>query len=108
MTQQLRISQIARETGGEAFFPTSARELHEVYAQILDELASRYTLGYVSGQPQARDGKFRKVEVKLTKPDLQRRRRSRTRSGLSCADCRPGWHVVASEVWTVLFRVPMS
>ncbi len=70
VTQQLRVSQIARETGGEAFFPTSVRELHEVYARILDELASRYTLGYVSSNPRA-DGRFRRVEVKVTKPEIK-------------------------------------
>lgn len=79
VTQQLRISQIARETGGEAFFPTSTRELHEVYARILDELVSRYTIGYVSSDPKS-DGRFRRVEVKLTKPDL-RGAKVRTRSG---------------------------
>ena len=79
VTQQLRISQIAREAGGEAFFPTSARELHEVYARILDELVSRYTIGYVSSNPKT-DGRFRRVEVKLTKPDL-RGAKVRTRSG---------------------------
>ena len=46
MTQQLRVTQIARETGGEAFFPTSPKEIHEFYAKILDELGSRYTIGY--------------------------------------------------------------
>lgn len=79
VTQQLRMSQIARETGGEAFFPTSVRELHEAYARILDELVSRYTLGYVSSAPRA-DGRFRRVDVKVTKPDL-RGAKVRTRPG---------------------------
>lgn len=79
VAQQLRINQIAREAGGEAFFPTSPRELHEVYARILDELVSRYTIGYVSSNPRA-DGRFRRVEVKLTKPDLKGAK-VRTRSG---------------------------
>ena len=38
--------------------------------RILDELGSRYTLGYVSTNPAA-DGKFREVEVKLTRSDLR-------------------------------------
>jgi Ca-activated chloride channel family protein len=79
VAQQLRISQIAHEAGGEAFFPTSPRELHEVYARILDELVSRYTIGYVSSNPRT-DGRFRRVEVKLTKPDLKGAK-VRTRSG---------------------------
>ena len=77
--QQLLLNQIARETGGEAFFPTSARELNEAYARILDELISRYTIGYVSSNPRT-DGKFRRVDVKLTKADL-RGAKIRTRPG---------------------------
>jgi Ca-activated chloride channel family protein len=83
VTQQLRLSQIAREGGGEAFFPTSVRELHEVYARILDELVSRYTIGYTSSNPRI-DGRFRRVEVKLTKPDL-RGAKVRTRTGYFAA-----------------------
>lgn len=79
MQQQMRVMQIAKDAGGEAFFPTSGTEIHEVYARILDELASRYTIGYVSSNPKA-DGRFRHVEVKLTKPDV-RGARVRTRSG---------------------------
>ena len=70
MTQQLRVTQIARETGGEAFFPTSPKEIHEFYAKILDELASRYTIGYTP-VVASRDGKFRRVEVKIKKPELK-------------------------------------
>jgi Ca-activated chloride channel family protein len=77
--QQMRITQIARETGGEAFFPASARDLNENYARILDELGSRYTLGYVSANA-ARDGKFRKIDVKLTRSDV-RGAKVRTRTG---------------------------
>ena len=78
-SNQMRISQIARETGGDAFFPSSARELNEQYARILDELGSRYTIGYVSTNTQA-DGKFREVEVKLTRPEA-RGAKVRTRTG---------------------------
>ena len=79
MPQQMRVSQIARETGGEAFFPTSTREIHEFYAKILDELGSRYTLGYIP-TVSARDGKFRKVEVKIKNP-AHKSAKVRTRSG---------------------------
>ena len=77
--QQMRLTQIARETGGEAFFPASARDLNEHYARILDELTSRYTLGYVSTNPAA-DGKFREVEVTLRRSNL-RGAKVRTRTG---------------------------
>jgi Ca-activated chloride channel family protein len=77
--QQQRLSQIARETGGEAYFPSSKEELTKFYERIRDDLLYRYTLGYVpAGRPP--DGKFRKIEVKVTKPDLKGAK-VRTRSG---------------------------
>lgn len=69
-TQQMRLTQIAGETGGEAFFPTSREEIGKAYDRILQDLQTRYTLGYVSTN-RALDGKFRKVEVKVTRPDLK-------------------------------------
>ena len=70
MTQEVRLGAIAHETGGEAFFPQSPDELKAVYSRILDELASRYTLGYVPSVPKT-DGKFHKIEVKLATPELK-------------------------------------
>lgn len=77
--QQQRLQLMARETGGDAFFPGSASSLQKVYARILDEIASRYTIGYESTNTKA-DGRFRKVQIKVTKPDA-RDARIRTRSG---------------------------
>jgi VWFA-related protein len=62
---QMRLTSLARETGGEAFFPASVRDLTTAYARILDELGSRYTLGYVSTNTKA-DGRYRKIDVRLT------------------------------------------
>ena len=76
---QQRLLAMARETGGDAFFPSSTRELQAVYARILDELGSRYTIGYESTNPKA-DGRFRKVQVKVTNPELKNVR-IRSRSG---------------------------
>jgi VWFA-related protein len=70
MMQQVRLSGIAHETGGEAFFPQSKEELTEIYNRILDELASRYTIGYVPSDPKI-DGKFHKIAVKLAMPSLK-------------------------------------
>jgi Ca-activated chloride channel family protein len=77
--QQMRMNQLARETGGEAFYPGSIEELNEIYAKILDEVSSRYTIGYVSTNPKA-DGKFREVQVRLTRPDVKNAK-VKTRSG---------------------------
>lgn len=81
--QRATLSLLARETGGEAFFPTSAKELTQVYTQIHAELAGRYTLGYVSTDPRP-DGRFRKVEVRLNRP-LGPDVRVRTRTGYLAA-----------------------
>ena len=77
--QQSQLSLMARETGGEAFFPGSKRDLETVYSRILAELGSRYTIGYESTNTKA-DGKFRKVQVRL-KPPHDKASKVRTRSG---------------------------
>ena len=76
---EMKLTAIARQTGGEAFFPASVKDLTKMYARILDELGSRYTLGYVSTNPRI-DGKFRKVQVRLTSPE-HRAAKVRTREG---------------------------
>jgi Ca-activated chloride channel family protein len=60
---------LARETGGRAFFPLRAEDLAGVYAQIADELASQYTIGYISQNPK-RDGAWRRLVVQTARPNL--------------------------------------
>jgi len=60
---------LAQETGGRAFFPAKIEDLTGVYAQIADELASQYTLGYTSGN-QRRDGAWRRIVVQLARPNI--------------------------------------
>lgn len=55
---------IAEETGGTAFFPYSAERLEEAFDLINTELRSQYTITY-QPQNQVRDGRFRKIEVRL-------------------------------------------
>lgn len=68
---QMQLTEMARQTGGDAFFPDDARELNAIYAKILDELSSRYTLGYLPANT-AEDGKWRKIDIKLTRPEFQK------------------------------------
>ena len=56
--------QLAQETGGRSFFPGRIEDLDGVYAQIADELASQYTLGYTSKNTRT-DGAFRRVIVQV-------------------------------------------
>jgi VWFA-related protein len=60
---------LAQETGGRAFFPGRIEDLTGVYAQIADELASQYTLGYTSGNPR-RDGAWRRILIQVTRPSV--------------------------------------
>ena len=79
VAQQQRLSQIARETGGDAYYPSSREELAKFYDRIRDDLLFRYTIGYVPATPPP-SGKFRKIEVRVTRPDLKGAK-VRTRSG---------------------------
>ena len=63
------LRQLAQETGGRAFFPSRVEDLNGVYAQIADELASQYTLGYTSRNAR-RDGAWRRVIVQVLKPSM--------------------------------------
>jgi VWFA-related protein len=60
---------LARETGGQAFFPTKIDDLAGVYAQIADELASQYTIGYTSTNTK-RDGAWRRLAVQVSRPNI--------------------------------------
>jgi VWFA-related protein len=68
--------QLAQETGGRAFFPAKIDDLNGVYAEIADELASQYTLGY-SSKNAKRDGAFRRIVVQIDRPNVS----SRTKRG---------------------------
>jgi Ca-activated chloride channel family protein len=68
--QRQRLAQIADATGGRAIFPTSMKEIEEAYARILEQIRAQYTVGYLSTNP-ARDGRWRKVEIRVRRPDLK-------------------------------------
>ena len=64
--------QLAQETGGRAFFPAKIDDLNGVYAEIADELASQYTLGY-SSKNSKRDGAFRRIVVQIDRANVSTR-----------------------------------
>lgn len=68
--QRLRLGQIAEESGGEAFFPLSMKEIEAAYERILTQVRAQYTIGYVSTNT-AQDGRWRKVEIKVRRPELK-------------------------------------
>jgi len=68
--QRMRLMQITQSTGGEAFFPGTMKEVESAYDKIVAQIRAQYSLGYLSTN-QTADGKWRKVEIKLRRPDLK-------------------------------------
>ena len=64
--------QLAQETGGRSFFPSKIDDLNGVYAEIADELASQYTLGY-SSKNGKRDGAYRRIVVQVNRQNVMPR-----------------------------------
>jgi VWFA-related protein len=82
--QQLNQSQetlntLAADTGGRAF--TATNDFGEAFARVQSDLAAYYLLGYQSTNP-ARDGRFRRIQVRVNRPDVK---------GLR-VEARPGYY----------------
>lgn len=68
------LRKIAERTGGRAFFPRDDEgELRRAFAQIQTEMRSQYLLAYEPGN-QRRDGTYRKIEIQLVNPELNRQK----------------------------------
>jgi Ca-activated chloride channel homolog len=67
---QMELQRFSTMTGGQAFFPTSIKELDGMYEKILKEMSARYIIGYTSTDTRT-DGSWRPVEIKLKRPDLK-------------------------------------
>ena len=69
-----RLQQLARKSGGAAYFPTTASSLAADYHKILDELRRRYIIGYESTN-HTRDGRWRAVEIRTREKGVEIRSR---------------------------------
>jgi Ca-activated chloride channel family protein len=69
-----RLQDLADRSGGTAYFPQDVGALAADYHKILDELRRRYVVGYESTN-RARNGAWRKVEVKVRHRDVAIRSR---------------------------------
>jgi Ca-activated chloride channel family protein len=61
------LSELAEQTGGRAFTASDPNDLPNVASRIGVELRNQYVLAY-SPKNQTKDGKYRKVEVKVDQP----------------------------------------
>jgi Ca-activated chloride channel family protein len=69
-----RLQELANRSGGAVYFPSDVTALAADYYKILDELRRRYALGYESTN-RARDGKWRKVQIRSRTEDVSVRSR---------------------------------
>lgn len=74
------LTELADQTGGRHFAIQNLGELPDVAEKIGLELRNEYVLGY-RPKNETRDGKYRKVEVKLVKVDKLPKLKSRARGG---------------------------
>lgn len=65
------LNKISERTGGRAYFPRDERELREAFKQIQEEMRSQYLIAYEPSN-QTRDGSYRKIDIQLSNPQLQK------------------------------------
>lgn len=68
--QRARLAQIAEATGGQAFFPSSMKDVDMAYDKVVAQIRAQYSLGYSSTNVK-QDGQWRKVEIKVRRPELR-------------------------------------
>ena len=68
--QRARLYQIAEATGGQAFFPSTMKDVEAAYDKIVAQIRAQYSLGYTSTNAR-QDGQWRKVEIKVKRADLK-------------------------------------
>ena len=71
-TGRAMVEELSELTGGRAYFPDSVYELEDICTKIAVELKNQYVIGYHSSNG-AKDGKWRKLRLKVNPPkDIQR------------------------------------
>ena len=53
-----------------AFFPSAMKDVEMAYDKIVAQIRAQYSLGYASTNAK-HDGQWRKVEIKVKRPDLK-------------------------------------
>jgi Ca-activated chloride channel family protein len=74
------IKQLVDVTGGRAFFTNYFNEIEDDFDLIEMELRNQYVLGYVPSNP-IKDGKWRRIQVQLERPEKTERLLVRCREG---------------------------
>lgn len=69
------LRKMSSETGGHVFTVDRKHTLNEIFQEIQDELRNQYSIGYVPTNT-ARDGSFRRLEIKVDNKDYRVQARS--------------------------------
>jgi VWFA-related protein len=72
-SSQDTLASLAADTGGRTFFDTN--DLSGVYERVVQDSSAYYVLGYASTNP-AKDGRFRHLKIRVSRPDLKVEHRS--------------------------------
>ena len=67
------LRELARRTGGRAFFPDKKLDLNAAFAEIERELRTQYLIAY-SSTNKKRDGAYRKITIEITNPELRKQK----------------------------------
>ncbi len=68
--ERAHLMQIAEATGGQAFFPTTMKDIEASYDKVVAQIRAQYSLAYTSTNTK-QDGAWRKVEIRVARPDLK-------------------------------------
>ena len=68
--ERAHLMQIAEATGGQAFFPTTMKDIEAAYDKVVAQIRAQYSLAYTSTNTK-QDGAWRKVEIRVSRPDLK-------------------------------------
>ena len=66
-TNQGLLDQIARVTGGRAFFPANEKQMQKAFDRICDEIHNQYRMGYVPATSGEGGRQWREIQVELTR-----------------------------------------
>ena len=73
--------QLARDTGGQYFYADGATPIRDAMTRLSLGLRSEYLLGYYPTQQTTATGGFRRIQLRLTNPQLNRDYRLQYRTG---------------------------
>ncbi len=67
------MEKVSERTGGRAYFPRDESELRQAFRQIQEEMRSQYLIAYEPSN-RALDGSYRKIELQLADPEMQKQK----------------------------------